>query len=588
MSRWAHFAHNFDTLQLVAAAYRLNWRVRSSFAGQGPLAVDVSPPGEHRWMALRDSYRIVQGKLAHLAEDFNLPSRKLFTKGDYDGDMRDLGKKRLRDGCLTDCRLVLEVLDAVETLLKKFGGQLKSTAAASALSVVKSYLKKQRIQLPTMRHSRRCAHELDELATCNCYWGANLLARLGYYGARVEVFHHCPPWLLQEYDVSSSYPWSMSQLLPVRWTGNVSGDFARAAYRRKVEGIYQATVHVPRRMKIPPLPYKLDDGGLHFPSGTWTAWFPAIELRYAQKLGVRVTIHQGVTYESGHPFKDYVAGLYELKRTATDPSVRQFSKLLLVSSYGKYGEKPERESLVFIPDAHEAEWLMLTDSSLRALDPDGDPRFFAQEEIHYAPHAHYAIAAYITAYSRILLHKEMLRAKGLAYVDTDSLHCARWPGEVGDALGQLKLELSDFYGCYYAPKLYSLHQRNGDYLVTKDKRGERKLHVACKGFAKANEEDFESILESAATFHALVESGIAKADAKKAAREVGQTVIRMRLLKSQLAPKATAHEVLRRKVRKSWSGLSRKRKPFKDCTTRPWTVDELRAGAFKEARCPLL
>lgn len=586
---WAHFAHAFDTLHLVAAAYRMNWRVRGAMAGYGPVGVDISPPGNSRWLAIRDLYRVVPATLEKIAKDFDLPSRKLFGKADYKGDMRELPKERLKAGCITDAVLVMETLAVVERLFVDHGGELRSTFPSSALTVVKASLKAQGVTLPKMRHGRNCPKR-----NCRCYWSANVAARAAYYGARVEVFHHAPDWLLKEYDVSSSYPWSMSQVLPTRWAGTVTGPLAEKAFDTGVHGIYRATVSVPQS-EFPPLPYKpKDNAGLYFPSGTWTASFAYPELAYAQKLGCTVRIEEAITYESGAVFKSYVEDLYAIKRTATGAR-REFVKYLLNGSYGKYAEKPERERLFFMPDTLEALHYQWSEPGVRALNPDIDPRILVQQELRYAPHTHYAIGAYVTAYSRVRLHEFMLGARGLAYTDTDSLHCHGWDGETGNNLGQLKLELEGFLGRYYAAKLYSLHATDGDYLRRWDGpqspewyQEKGRALVACKGFLKGTGDDFESILESAQVFEALVSAGASIDVAKDAARGVGQTLTRTRLLRSQLKPGGDHDSVKRIRQSKSWSGLSKKRKPFLDGTTEAWTVKEIERGKHLKAKCPIL
>lgn len=577
---WAHFAHAFDTLHLCAAAYRLNWRVRAAMAGYGPVGVDISPPGESRWIAIRDLYRVVPSSLAEIAKSFELP-QKLFGKEDYRGDMRDLSRERLRAGCVTDAVLVSQTLDVVSTLFASHGGELRATFPASALTVLKASLKERGEKFPKMVHARSCSRGIE----CRCYWSANIAARAAYYGARVEVFHHAPAAILTEFDVSSSYPWSMAQTLPVHWQGTVSGRLARRAFESRVHGIYDAQVTVPR-MEFPPLPWKPEEaGGIYFPTGTWSGSFAMPELAYAEELGCRVRVTSVLTYDARPLFAPYVESLYVLKRDATGAR-RHFLKYLLNGSYGKFGEKPDRERLFFIPDELEALHYQWSEPNVRAINPEVDPRLLAQTEVRYAPHAHYAIASYITAYSRILLHQRMREARDLAYTDTDSLHCSSWPGATGNELGQLKVELAGFRGRYYAPKLYSLHEpTSGAYLVDPLSG---KVRVACKGFLKQSGEDFESVIESAAVFDTLISAGVPRELAKEGARGMGQTLTRTRLLRSQFKPGATHHSVLRVKQSKSWSGLSKKRKPFSDGSTEAWTVNEIRRGKHLSAKCPIL
>ena len=581
---WAHFAHQFDTLHLLAGAYRLGWTARASLTSAGPVGVDLKPDGEFRWLKIRDLYRVLDSSLAKIAKAFELGVSKEFVKEDYQADMRDLPLDRLKEGCLRDCTLGLAALAKVEGMLAASGGELRSTFSASALTVLKAHLRAEGTKLPRMRHSRPCIRTRQATgAYCRCYFQANAEAQAAYYGARVEVFEHGPQHPLLRLDIASSYPWSMTQEMPIQWQGHVSGKLARRAFEAKVHGAYEATVRVPRSY-LPPLPFRLPaQGGLYFPTGTWRAWFALPELLYAQTLGVDVDVRQAHTYSSGFPFRSYVEEWFDLKRNSTGAR-REFAKKMLNGSYGKFAEKPDRERLWFVPNPLEAIHLADSEPGLRALDPELDPRILAQSYERYAAHAHYAIGAYVTAHSRIRLHRFALMARGLAYSDTDSLDCEAFEGETGEELGQLKLELSGFHGRYYGPKLYSLHNPDGSYVL--DAEGCPK--VACKGFLKGSGEAFEAILASAATFQALLASGVPKSLAKEGARGAGQSMVRTRLLRTQLNPKEDHNEVLRRRAYKSWTGLSKKRKPFPDGSTRPWTVQELLSGKHLSARSPLL
>jgi hypothetical protein len=297
-----------------------------------------------------------------------------------------------------------------------------------------------------------------------------------------------------------------------------------------------------------------------------------------------VRAHEAVCYETAEPFSSYINSLYEIKKTASDGALRLFVKLLLNGSYGKFAEKPERESLLFVPDSDLAQHMLANDDDIRAADPEIDPRILLKESIKYAKHAHYAVGSYITAYSRILLHKRMLECDGLAYSDTDSLHCKHWHGIPGNDLGQLKLELRDYYGKFYCAKVYSLHDSLGNYL--KDDNG--KIRVACKGFPKGSVKDFESIIASAKNFHEMIFSGATKKKAKESSKQFGLESTRTRLLRSQLSVGASMEKVIRLKQFKTWSGLSKKRYPLDDGSTRPWSVAELDEGKHLTAVCPLL
>jgi hypothetical protein len=528
---WAHNGGRYDVTFMLDAAIRLGWTATGHVAGGRVVVLHLRAPNAKKVLRLFDSQAVVPSSLRAASEDFALASHKLFTEADYSIDVRKWPAERLEDGCRTDCELVLQLLERVESMLEEWGGGLRGTFSSSALSVVEA-----RVEVPDMRPHR----------------GYNEVARHAYCGGRVEVFHHLPDWKLCELDVCSSYPWSMSQPLPfiVRGAARTRREVLRVLEGKGLDGVVRARVTVPE-CHVPPLPWVLD-GAMYFPTGTWEAWFQAAELRHAMRHGVTVEPFEAVAFEVEQPFAEYVAELYRLKSQAKG-AVRTFAKLLLNGSYGKFAQKPERENLRVFASGADAEAFAfgLPPNRVRFLSLE-DKRFVSEAVERWSRTTHYALAGAITAHSRILLHDALARAPGLAYCDTDSVHAAVDSMVVlrkllGDKLGQLKVEQASMAATYYAPKVYELHPDGGE------------PHFASKGFP-VNERDF-----------------------RKMVRGEPVRVERMRLVKRQLRKGgAPARDV----DVKRWSGRSMKRAPLADGSTRPWTVDELRTLVHEEAKSP--
>jgi hypothetical protein len=546
---WAHNMGKFDGLILSAAARRLGWKQQANIRGDGRIiSLRLWPAASKRSFRLLDSYAVVPAKLAQAAEDFELPSRKLFTKDDYSVDARFWEATKLEQGCKTDATLVLELLDKVETLFASFGGQLKSTFSSSALSIVKAHLEDRGESIPDHRSG------LLEL---------NMLARKAYYGARVEVLHHKPQALLSEWDVCSSYPWAMTQSLPWVPVGKGSADklLGDSAY----EGLVEATVTVPDGSAYPCLPYRPATGGVYFPNGSWRAWFTAVELRYALADGCCVQPHDAILYKAASPFLDFVEDLYQVKSTAKG-ALRSFAKYCLNGCYGKFGQKPEKLDYVLFPDAYSASVFKLNNLG-KCSQIGNDPTAVAVSKQVWNDHTHFAVAAYITAHARIKLHRAMVASNGLTYVDSDSIHAESLSlpaSEFGNELGQWKTEIERMRGEYFAPKVYRLKEsvavgRHIDKVVYKDSE---KGHYASKGFPV-----------DAASFQRLV------------ARQSVE-IERMRLFKSQVRSGGT--DFARVKDSKVWHGISGKRRAFPDGSTEPWSVADLERKAHMRQLSPAL
>ncbi len=557
---WAHNGGRFDAQFLLQAAVELGWVADAHVSAGRAVKMSFRPAGSKRAVHIHDTMALAPAALKKCAEDFELGSRKLFDATDYAGDMRDVAPSKLKAGCLTDCLLVLELLERLETLLSEWGGAIKSTFSGSALSLVRADLEERGLELPSHRDDQN----------------VNQWCRAGYFGGRVEVLHHQPRHMLTEFDVNSSYPWSMTQPLPWEYLGAATNPKAveRILNGDGVEGMVLADVTVPAH-SLPPLPYRPEKtGGVYFPSGSWRGVFPACELRYARALGVKVKGVEGHAYSIAQPFGDFVRRVFETKARAAG-ALRNFAKLVLNGCYGKFGQAPEREVLMLMATKDEAFALIATappGTVGQMGGKDGDPRFLTRMVTRWAPQTHYALASYITARSRMLLHEGMCGSQGLAYVDTDAIHVKRAGVEEGAALGQWK-RVADYYrATFWAPKIYEMHHTA---LTTAwehvDKEsGERLPVFAAKGFHVKEESSFRRLVERMAFSNGT----------------------RNLLLRTQMRRGAKANkgqtEVLRVEDTKRWGGRSRKRCPLPDGSTRPWTVRELQDGVHVDAFCPLV
>ena len=530
---WAHNGGKFDALFLLEAALDMGWQVTGHVAGGRLINSQFSPPGSDRATIVHDSYAVVQSSLKRAAKDFNLKNEKVFTEDDYSIDTRRWDPIRLREGCLADCEATLELLDTVEKLLQEWGGSLKITFSSSALSCVKSKLDG---KIP----SHKGKEELQDVA------------RKGYYGARVEILHHMPSKNLTEFDICSSYPWAMHQRLP--WVPNQGCQHKPSALLEvpsHEEGVVYAKVKVPETY-LPALPWRdPQTNGIYFPTGTWEAWFPACELRYAKSLGVGVWAKDCICYSGAEPFGRFVDEVYRLKSEATG-ALRSFAKLVLNGCYGKFGQAPEREELRVFADDAAAIAFINDQPSGTVGQPYANRRVLTVSKFKWPPHTHYALAGYVTAYARMRLHQALLLADIPVYCDSDSVHCVEsgrlaQSGMLGEKLGQFKVEFTNYKGTFYAPKIYRLKGMDG------------KVHLAAKGFP-VEEDVFRRIVEGESV-----------------------SVDRMVLTKSQLRKGGT---VQRLPQPRSWAGYSSKRFSNPDGSTRPWNVKELIAKKHLKQRSP--
>lgn len=573
---WAHNGGKYDALFVVDCLRQLKgWKCDGAVAAGRIIQLRIMSP--HACFTLKDSYAVIQSSLDKALVSFGIPHKKVFTKEEYERldtlktftpgcpnqrpkggkdcvchnccglwSMRDFSDEKLRKGCQADTEALHALIRVAEDMFIEWGGQLKSTFSASALSVVKAQVGRELV-----------SHEGQQ-------W-ANDIGKKTYAGGRVEVFKHTPKDWLTELDITSSYPASMSEPLP--WF--LKGWEAPNLYSKDTLQLVYAKVRVPEQY-IPPLAYVPPTGGLFFPTGEWSGWFTSAELVYAiENCGVTARLHEAVGYTVAQPFKPFIDKVFAEKKTATGAR-REFCKLVLNGCYGKFAQKPENTKLQMFDSAAEGLAWARKNAHKQPLPLNASNTAWAVKTHRWPKQTHYALASFITAYSRILWHRGAVAAQGLAYGDTDSIYCVDAFNVMpkGNDLGWWMEKRNAVNGRFYAPKLYELHCRGeAEYYRAPTKDDRYKPVFASKGFPV-----------SAEAFARIVQG-----------ERVGNPKGRMQLLKTQLRKDAGVKHLSEDETAKQWSGRSNKRAviPFDaEGDTRPWDVRELHEGIHEQQQSP--
>lgn len=163
----------------------------------------------------------------------------------------------------------------------------------------------------------------------------------GYSGGAVDVYKPENPdgKLVHCYDVNSLYPAVMMlNDMPVGAPTFVEGhlDLTDPA----TFGFLRVKVTAPDNLYLPLLQTSLNGTSLA-PLGTWEGWYFSEELKFALNLGYTFEVLEGVLFERGRIFFDYVSTLYKLRNTFSKEDPRNLiCKLLLNTLYGKFGMNP--------------------------------------------------------------------------------------------------------------------------------------------------------------------------------------------------------------------------------------------------------
>lgn len=451
---YAHNAGRFDYLFLLPwlmnTGYKLGFRfsiipVASSIQVLDVWKGKVDDEGKmrrhHVWRFL-DSYRLIPTSLDKAAKSFGLVGK---TKHDLHLPETDPSWVTYNG---QDCSELYGVLEKFHNYIENvLCGEVGITAPATAMKIFRrNYLKR-----PLPRSV-----------------GTHDFVRRGYFGGRTEPYEkECSE--LRYYDINSSYPAAMRELMPAgeatMWEGPPPERFME-----KRLGFVEADVIVPD-MHIPVLPVRAESGKLIFPTGKLSGVWEWDELKLAMEEGAQVTSwKKSCWFEPIAIFQEYVTELYKYRdksRPGYDAGLAEVVKVMLNASYGKFGMKTLRKKMYLFDDPK-------LPSNARPLTGDPDSMIFVSEEETDAVYIMPQIAARVTALGRIRLYRYMKEAscvgcwpmkcacgkrQFVCYTDTDSIVTPSTM-KTGSALGELKDEYPEesgrLRGRFLGPKVYIL------------------------------------------------------------------------------------------------------------------------------------
>lgn len=301
-----------------------------------------------------------------------------------------------------------------------------------------------------------------------------------YYGGRTEVFERGYIQDYKYYDFNSLYPSIMKENEYADPNSHRITHKNTIKYINSYLGVSHIRVYIPD-MQYPPLPHRLENGRVIFPTGTIEGWFSHVEIRHAMSVGCVVQKIYKTHYftRTCRPFSQYVTDLYELRKEyQRDGNPMQFvTKIMMNSLYGKFGQRWRgldnwsHEATVTLKDIAKAGTVERAGCYMRLGKLDGKPKSFSIPM--------WAIDT--TAHARIKLHKAILKYKPV-YVDTDSL-ITKETIPCSSQLGELKLEMDIADGLIVRPKFYCLRP-HGTNIFAEDDFGKYKGYVKIKGLGK--------------------------------------------------------------------------------------------------------
>lgn len=382
--------------------------------------------GKHE---LRDSYRMIPIALKKFAKE-DIDYAKL------EESVREKNKREILYYQMMDCK---HLYTLVTEFIERHGDHL--TIGSAALK----HLKK-------LHPNKSVNPYFDELFRPYYMGGRNQFFKTGKVTGDFKI-----------YDVNSLYPYTMHS------TDHPGS--ANYKIRSKLpdnNSVYFATIVAESKGALP----IRTKTGLDFPHGEFQFNACSHEINAALELGL-LKIKRVIScreFETTQRFDTYVDEFSKRKieaEQAGDKAGREFSKLFLNSSYGKFGQDPSKyrdcEIVDSLEDAEEGGYTLT-----RTF---GD-RFIAEKPVEIKPWSfnNVSIAASITSSARAVLLRGIHNAQTPVYVDTDSIICESLDAELhATKLGAWKNE-GECDTVYIAGKKLYVAYKDGE-VVKKASKG---------------------------------------------------------------------------------------------------------------------
>jgi len=343
--------------------------------------------------------------------------------------------------------------------VNKLGGELKPTIASTALDLWRRKYLYNDINQPS--------------------WLKNKSSYDSYYGGRVEVYKKgLMPKKFFVYDINAMYPFVMLKTAfpDINYLKfNKKNDLE---YISEYEGCASVSIYVPPSY-IPMVPYRHMER-LLFPCGFLNGVWTNTELRYAMDNGCAVNKIYWNLYSDREEyyFTDFITDLYQKRMEYKKDNMpeEKVVKRLMNGSYGKFATKINKKGSGILRAINDNTKL---EDLIGAMVYDN--KFYVKRLNKIPVYIMPLISSYITAESRILLHKYLIKNE-VYYCDTDSLFTPDTM-DTSSLLGDLKLEYTARTGWIFGNKMY--------YLFTDEKNNPI---IKCKGIPYSELDVFYSEL----------------------------------------------------------------------------------------------
>lgn len=398
------FAHNvfFDlqASQFYTYFQKLGWKLEFNYE-QGLTYILAIRNGK-KTIKIVSTTNYFPCKLEQLGELIGISKHKV--------DFKTVTDAELKIYCKRDVEILIETMIFYFEFIKKHDlGGFAFTRASQAFNAFRYSFLKKRIWVHKEKHIIK-------------------LERNAYFGGRTECFRFgkqqgAPFYTL---DINSQYPDVMrNNKVPVKLVDYLINP--TLDYTEELLGKYLAVADVDLITPLPAYPTR-QNKKIIFPIGRFSTFLCTEGLKYAIKHNHLYRVRQLAIYEGAYIFKKYINTLYKLRmkyKKEDNFIVEQFCKYIMLSLYGKFGQKfrvkkkehEPGEGYYRIEDTH------IETGETRIIYHLFNTKVTETQEEKEGRYNMVSICAHITEYGRFALWRylQIIGTNRVLYCDTDSL-----------------------------------------------------------------------------------------------------------------------------------------------------------------------
>lgn len=330
-----------------------------------------------------------------------------------DIEFNKTSKEYLKEYCRRDTEIVLEIVKYYLKFLKDYNlGNFKYTAAGQSFAAYRHRFMKNKIYI----------HSNPEVVQ---------LERESYRGGRNECFFigEIQGETVYKLDINSMYPYVMKSY---EYPTKLIKHFKNVSVQRLYEFMKEYLVIAKVKVKLNKPCIGKKQSKLIFPVGTFEAVLCSPEIELIRKHGRILKVKEVALYEKAEIFKEFIEFFYNMRlkfKEERNEIMQFFSKLIMNSLYGKFGQKTESfKEVGFTEQGHyEIQKVYDMDNKKWVYRKIINGKIFQKEGYQEGSDSFVAIASFVTAYARCYLWKliETAGTENVYYCDTDSLFCSK-------------------------------------------------------------------------------------------------------------------------------------------------------------------